>query len=215
MGSYIRTIVTNEFPNLIKDFLFIRELNLGCVRVSLLLSLTRKILLLYTAWKPVKLEVPSLLFPNVFEFDITFTKKCEYKNYSIYTFRFPKEFSLFTNKEKWKLILQGYNCLLTHHNLCMREVNCVKFHHFHQFPDSAKSYRNFTKILRNKETSIVIRGILPHVMDAFNPIFMEPMAFLLHECYFWGAHQHLWKSLLKSQISRNRSMWLIQWFLIN
>ena len=100
VGSYIRTIVTNEFPNLIKDFLFIRELNLGCVRVSLLLSLTRKILLLYTAWKPVKLEVPSLLFPNVFEFDITFTKKCEYKNYSIYTFRFPKEFSLFTNKEK-------------------------------------------------------------------------------------------------------------------
>ena len=41
VGSYIRTIVTNEFPNLIKDLLFIRELNLGCVRVFVAAELDR------------------------------------------------------------------------------------------------------------------------------------------------------------------------------
>ena len=106
------------------------------------------------------------------------------QKYFIDTFRFPKEFALFTIKKISKLILQGYNFLWTHHNLCMTEVNCVKFHHFHQFQDSARSYRNFTRILRNEETSTVTGGILPYFMDAFNPISMEPMAFLLRECYF-------------------------------
>ena len=55
---------------------------------------------------------------------------------------------------------------------------------FRAFLDFCQMLQEFYKNTENEETSMVIRGIWPYFMDAFNPISMEPMAFLLHECYF-------------------------------
>ena len=103
VGSYIRTIVTNEFPNLIKDLLFIRELNLACVRVFVAAELDRCNSSFAHSCSAFEIGSAQSTFPiYIFEFgfygnwtiDTLFDmKKCEYKNDFIDTFRF-------TNQEK-------------------------------------------------------------------------------------------------------------------